>query len=420
MWYFDESTSRLIGIIIALIYFVISRISYICEKRVIAPGVITPFIWGVLLLIYNSIETELYPLSLSLYAILSLWVIMFTMSANFFSRIKIADNIFKCNTLNNSVLSIYIVVVVLSIPLIFSRMLKMGGSDFSTFFVRLRLAQAGMIDEIDYGILRYSMTIAIILLLIAIYRKGTTKIGTYFLAIVNIFCVVATMAKTQFFWLIFPTATVLYFNSKLNVKIIFKGLLLCLCIFVTLQIARGGSSYYGLSVGSAFLQIYILGGLPAFDQIIKSNQHSEAFGYFTLSFFRKILGLSDEGDNVLMTIFNSSGMPGYAFVPFPTNVYTTLSAPYLDFGTYGIVIFGIIQGGLCGFFYKLATRRVIWGIIGYGYLFATICFQFYSDGIFLMLSQFIQFCIIPWFACYFSCQISIGKLSLKSWSHWIR
>ena len=164
------------------------------------------------------------------------------------------------------------------------------------------------------------------------------------------------------------------------------------------------------------MQIYVLGGMPALDQIIDSGEHSTSFGYYTLSFFRKILGFVDSKEsNILITIFNE-GRPGYAYVPVPTNVYTAIFSSYLDFGYIGASIFAIIYGMFAGILYKLAKREVIWAIIGYGYIFATLVFQFYSDAIFVMFSQFIQFCLFPFIACYFSYQLSIGKFSLKKWS----
>ncbi|WP_289157775.1 O-antigen polymerase [uncultured Muribaculum sp.] len=412
----NPELSVALGVLLGCVFLLLCGISYKKFKSLIAPGVVVPFVWGSLLLLYNLLDTPLYRLSNSLYFLVTLWVVSFTFSANFFSCIKLNKSFYKYRDVNRSVLSLYLIIVLICTPLIILRMIKMGGSDINMFFIRLRLAQAGMIDEVNYGILRYPMTLAVVVFLIELYRNKTSKGRIGLLLILNVLFIFAVMAKTQFFWVVFPSVAILYFASRLSKKYIYWICSICLILFTAIQIVRGGENSDGLSVGDAFMQIYVLGGMPALDQIIDSGEHSTSFGYYTLSFFRKILGFVDSKEsNILITIFNE-GRPGYAYVPVPTNVYTAIFSSYLDFGYIGASIFAIIYGMFAGILYKLAKREVIWAIIGYGYIFATLVFQFYSDAIFVMFSQFIQFCLFPFIACYFSYQLSIGKFSLKKWS----
>jgi oligosaccharide repeat unit polymerase len=290
----------------------------------------------------------------------------------------------------------------------------MGGADIGSFFLRLRLAQVGLTDEeINYGVLRYMMSLMLVLFLIELYRHKASSTKMKWLLFFNFFSIIATMAKTQMFWLLLPTFVILYKRKKLSKKILSLGIVLLIGIFALVQTLRGGGGGENeTSLFETFISIYLLGGLPAFDQIVQANITSPVFGYCTLAFFRKILCIDlSNVESQMSSVFNE-GIPGYAYVPLPTNVFTCLANPYLDFGITGIAVFALLSGSICGFFYKLLRKDVVWGTIGYSYLFSTICLQFFDDCLFKMMSQFLQFVLISWFACYFSKRIVIGKLHL--------
>lgn len=376
-------------------------ISLFQKKKFVAPSVLIPILWGGLTLFYGVIDHGMYPLSSKVYVAILFWVTTFYCGAIIFEKVAIKGC--DIHDFHQTTLNFYYKIALISTPFIIYSIYTMGMEGGFSFFANIRLAVVGMSDTSrSLGILRYISTLALITFLIELYQyngsKNKKRIIVLF--VINIIATFSTMAKTSLIYFFVCSLVVLVFKwGKIGWRKLLFALLSLIVVFSLFQILRNlNTMSEGKELIFNMLNVYILGGMPAFDALIKENVSSTLFGANSLSFFYKFIetfaGIS-LADGQGQFIGDGSG---YAMVPFPTNVFTVFAPFYSDFGLIGILVFGFITGALAGIIYRLAKKRVGWAVIFYSYIACALLLEFFSDFIFLMLSQTIQFFLISYFA----------------------
>ena len=145
------------------------------------------------------------------------------------------------------------------------------------------------------------------------------------------------------------------------------------------------------------LYSYVLGGVPALDQIVNSQMSSMYTGQNTLVFadnIRRKLGLLKDSSKEYKHDITEEG---YLYTPYPTNVYTMIGPFWLDY-SYGFVLFAFIIGALAGYFYEIAMRDKKWAVILSAYFSCVLMLQFFGEYIFTNLSYLIQLVLLSLFA----------------------
>ncbi|HCU2526849.1 Uncharacterised protein [Enterobacter hormaechei] len=139
-----------------------------------------------------------------------------------------------------------------------------------------------------------------------------------------------------------------------------------------------------------YLYNYISGGILAFSQL--SETASQGFGYYS---FRNIyLWL-----NIFYPFKIANIIQDWAYVPFPTNIYTYLRPYYVDFGYYAIIfpaIFGFLSGRIYTWKYKNPRAYyVIYPIVLYA-----ILMQMFDDQYLTWLSNWILLIFVGYLMMY--------------------
>lgn len=140
-----------------------------------------------------------------------------------------------------------------------------------------------------------------------------------------------------------------------------------------------------------YIFVYFLSPFTAFDMLINGEipYLNIAFGGRTLGFFYRV-GAKIFGNSVpsyghmFIDVQAPSGM-------LPTNVYTALGNQYMDFGVFGIIVFGIFAGCTFAILYKFfidsdnKAMKIFYLLAIY-----TIVFQFFGEIFFAYLSMTLQ------------------------------
>lgn len=389
------------------------------KRNIIAPTVLVPFVWGGLLFLYNTLNHGMYALSGVVYCVILLWVVSFYFGALIFEKLSIVPCITNC--FYQSTLNVYYKIVFIATPLLIYIVYKIGLGGNYSFFANIRLAAVGMLDSnYNIGILNYVSTLALVTFLIELYQseKRKNKKRVIILFFFNIIAAFSTMAKTSLIYLFVCSLIVLIFKwGRISWKKLLLSVACIIAVFSLFQVLRNlNETRGGSELIYNMLNIYILGGMPAFDALVQENTSSPLFGANSFSFFYKLMetftGMSFENKEGL---FVGDGS-GYAMVPFPTNVFTVFAPFYKDFGLIGVLIFGFITGALAGSVYRLARKQVGWAVIFYSYIACALLLEFFSDFIFLMLSQTIQFFFISFFAYRFRWKVRFFPMQKLEYS----
>ncbi|SHM64062.1 oligosaccharide repeat unit polymerase [Chryseobacterium carnipullorum] len=375
------------SLFIGFMLLLLSFIGYIYDKKILNPLFIMPFIWGIILLLFNIVPHNIYQLQSQFLLSLILWILSF-MSVAFFTLS------FKINTqtsiFNPKIFTIYYYLVIICAPiaifLIVREALKVGPE---LFFLKLRLMNTGIDEDSTFslGPLAYVYNLAnIVCLLFTFYFDKISKKRYYIVLAIAIFLSLITLARTSIVMLLIEIIVILYFKGKLNKKAIVK---FGTTIVVFLGIVTFFRSLAPWEKSVPFLETfstYLFAGMSAFDTI--NHQYELQTGNYTFRFFYAVANALGSSYEVKQNI-----LP-YVYVPIPTNVYTILYPFYKDFGYLGVFTFGSIYGFIFGILYKFANSKNELAIILFAIVFPCLALQFMGENIFLNLSTYLQYLII--------------------------
>jgi len=131
-------------------------------------------------------------------------------------------------------------------------------------------------------------------------------------------------------------------------------------------------------------KIYLLGALPAFDNLLQQNLNAE-FGLNTFKTFFTFIRKFDKNISVLPLTQN------IVFVPMPTNVYTVYQPYYRDFLLFGVIGIQFFLGIWHGFLYKKATMGKAYYVFLYALFLYPLFMQFFEDQYMSLLSMWVQY-----------------------------
>lgn len=386
--------------IVFLFLFFLALLSYRLEKEFFAPLVLSPFVWCILLFIYNVFDLPFDALSNKTLCIILIWNVSLWGGAFVAGRYKRSHPKYMLTIdgqeIDDRSLKIYWIIAIVGwLWLLGVGYRRIVGGGFDNIFLSLRLADTGLMEsDYNYGIGAYAGPIIYLLLLVELLKKKKSKIVIIILVIMNLGLVILTQAKTVVLLNFGGCIIALFLAKKIRIrKLIMIGFVL-MGLMMGIQCLRAADSE-DVSIVNDLLLGYILGGLPAFDQIVMAGTHSTFPGILSLSFFYTLLGalgiLSPPIVSFFPDIFYEGG---YLFVPQPTNVYTVLYRFWTDFSYGGIIIFGLLTGIIAGYFYRLVKLHKLFGILVYSFVCCALMLQFFADYLISGLSYLLQ--IIFW------------------------
>lgn len=376
-----------IGILLILLV-----LSYTVSKSILAPAVVTNFIWTVLLLIYNTVNHGLYTLSDKFYFIVLLWALGFTISALFIEKIKIripqAMKSLNKEGLGNKLLWVMVIALCLSI---YGQYLIGNNLNSDNVFAGIRQHSVSMLnDEEPTIILPAYVSVAKMLAPFAVIVIGTLfflREDRRFIVIIGLILLVVFTLFRSSKMVVVELAFSFFCLYVLKKGITRKKIIYFFSIFVVFMLLahlmRRKEDNTSVDLVH-ILSVYLLSPLPAFDNILNNSSIRliEDFnGEYTFRAFIPYLNLL--GFNL---VGNSDpfNLHFWTYTPLPVNVYTILFGFYVDFGIMGIFVASIVYGAFFGFLWNGGGWRhnIPMFQMAYASCFYILVFQFFSDYLF--------------------------------------
>lgn len=379
-------------LIVGFIFLILLLIGYIKTKSIFSPEVLVTGIWIFIIALYYVLPHNLYAIDGKFVICILIWVFGFFISSS------VAYSLTGCGKMvvrkNEQMYKYEMIFAAIATLIMAIECIRLAlTSDY--FFLYLRALNTGLDDEIQsdvnplWGYLRSAMIVVYLIELINSNPGNKRRRIIFF--VLNILTCFVTMAKSQLFLVVFSTVVILYRKKKIRMRQLCMVALVCLTLFSLMQLLRAQDSNDFSMLN--FLSIYILSGSVAFDEFNPAlfNSGSNTFRFFIALANR--LGLSNVAANETILEYTTIGPDSI------TNVYTLLFPYFVDFGYMGIVVFSIINGALCGYFYKKSQKsepaQIMYAMLSY-----TIVFGFFGEILFANLSTFLQYSIFAYIPYY--------------------
>lgn len=380
-------------LIVGFIFLILLIIGYNKTKSFFSPEVLVTGTWLLIIVLYYLLPHKLFAIDGKFIECILIWVFGFFISSSVtYSLTGYGKAVFEKNKQIYKYEMIFAAIATLIMAVECIRLALT--SDY--FFLYLRSLNTGLDDNIQsnvnplWGYLRSAMIIVYLIELIN--SKPENKRRRIIFFILNIITCFVTMAKSQLFLVVYSTVVILYRNKMIKIRQLLIVAFICFGLFALMQLLRtqDSSDFSMLN----FLAIYILSGSVAFDEFNPASFYggSNVFRFFVALTNR--LGLSNVTANETILEYTIIGPDSI------TNVYTLLFPYFVDFGYIGILVFSVVNGILCGYFYRKSQNSEP-ALIMYVMLSYTIVFGFLGEILFANLSTFLQYAIYAYIPYYF-------------------
>lgn len=389
-----------------IILFCFTIFFYCKNKDFFNPSVVVCGLWAVILLLYNHYDHGLYPLSDSLYTTITVWALLFSLTAHIFKKItfkhhKLPFSYSKYEPCRLNI-KIYNIIIICNILLILS-LFNYGHNSFDLTELR------NLSIEVNYPfhilLLNYINQFSIVYTLGFVFFYGEShKTKMFILCFVMLVTLIFKTNKTGFIVFFMGILFMLKQKKVLTLTRCFYIMGLLLGFMIITAISRGDTESLNWT---DYTIIYLLSPLPAMDMILGDDVaiHYGNWGSATFRMFYKIGELL--GFNVDYSVCNE-----WVQVPLPTNVYTTLKLYYLDFGYIGIWLFAITLGVIWGVVYRYQKKDPAY-MLFYASMIYSLFVQFFGDYFFGFLSVTIQCYVFSFIIIRYIFQNNIPAYSLK-------
>ncbi len=372
-------------IVYSAILLLISHIS--SNQNIFSPATITSALWLACFTLFYYLDHNLYPITQKFILNIVVWITAIWISSlsaqsfQFKNKSKIETSDF--------IRDLLLLISTICFPFLFvwvNDALAVGESN--NWAQNLRLAAIGkskLGDEIYGGLSIILWQISYITELVHFNKKKLWRVllpAIYVLSF-SFF----TMSKTGFLMFFSATVTVLFIKNRISTTKILAGIIIFIIGTFLLQSIRENINFEDADSQTNFITLYILSPISAFETITPCS--SEHFGenvFKTIFAIKYKLGLSN--------IEPIDPILNFVQIPISTNTYTIMYPFYKDFGTWGVLIFGLILGSFWGYLFQKAVKGNTYCTIIFAYVSHMILMQFAGDFTFTNLTGLIKFMII--------------------------
>jgi len=378
------------------------------QRRLLAPPVIFPFLWFLILLLHlifgNTLLPELYPLSNATFLITMIGSVCFMLGGMMPQAIK--TGVESSDNINDQIESVwrtrlrlvFLGVIVVGLPFYIQAAYRVFiASQLDNFLVGIR-TELGYGEE-DIGNTKYFISLSFVVFAINYhaylkYRGWKNVMIVVMNLLVTITYAILATGRSYFFMILAIYMGINYMHHlRITKRIYLTMLAFFIPLFLILGIiyGKGGSSEEKtgdnllLSISTA--GIYVVSPINALDQQIRYQKETNGTGENTLLFFNKIgqqLGFIKKKETPTL-------VQEYAFVPYPTNVYTFYSSYLKDYGyVYAcimLVLFGMLHTWI--YFKAIHTRKLRFTLY-YAVLLYPLLMSFFQDQYMNLFSTWIQ------------------------------
>ncbi len=352
-----------------------------------SPWILSIVIWFLILGLYYTLDTDLYPITEQFYYCLFIWMPIFcicSLAAYYLS----SDAPFTTTPangidFNKSIFYFFFIISLIITPLYLYRIYQIV-TLFDTTDLLNNVRTLAIYGE-GQGFLNYSAVINQALFIVALWAHP--KVPLWQVIILGLACVMnslAIMEKGLIFFVFVSSMFVLFEKKVIRVRsiVIFSLLIIVLFYIFNLGRAEEDSDYQKEETLLDFFTMYALSPPVAFCQLLP-----EVIPQFGTNTFETVyLFLKRFGADVVV----KDKLQEFVFVPVNTNVYTIFQPFFIDFGYRGIAFFAVIYGSVCGFLYRLLRNGNGIGTCFYTYVVYVLLLQFYQENVFLSMVSILQ------------------------------
>ncbi len=367
------------GMIIMCLFLLVWGL-YFSKKFIVAPYIITPFIWLVCFILWVILNHDLPTPSNNFFICITIWICGFTISSMFTDSLSTRLSSSKKEP-SKLVRDIFLLLCVITTLFFLAWSFESLRMDVDMpWALKLRYASLGMKDGKIYGGLQVFLWQVTYLIELYYYDKKKWY-RTAIPATSYLLYSFLTMSKAGFLNIFIMSVSLLILkNGNSIIKKFFPYIILLIVVFFTLQTLRIGSQ----SSKNDTVILYALSSIVAFDTLepYSAQYTAENTGVFFYRMANK-LGLSDIPPKKPILPFIEK--------PIITNTYTVLYPFYVDFGRVGIAVFAVILGLLAGLFFGKSKHGYPAYSILYSYLTTVVIMQYAAETFLTNLSGHIMF-----------------------------
>jgi len=355
-----------------------------------SPWMITIFIWGSILILFQFQNGVLYPLHTKFYTALAIWFPIFCLSAiityQVLPKVKNEkETCVKSFPYNKLLFDLLFAFSLIMTPIYVYQILKivmMFDTEDLLFNIRL-LAVEG---DRNFGILNYTYIINQVLFVIAAWQYPKIPLWKLIVIVIaNCMGCFAIMEKGGLFFMITTALFILYEKQIIKTRsiVVTMGLIVLLFFLFNWSKEIKSDDTAESMTFIDFFAIYVLSPPVAFERV--GEELTTQFGTNTFQYI--YLFLNRFGGNFEV----HQRMQEFVLVPLPTNVYTIFQPFYQDFRFPGIAFFAMVYGIFTGWIYRHFRNGSAIGRCVYAYIVEILFLQFYSESLLQNMVLFIQF-----------------------------
>ncbi len=372
-------------IIYTSVLLIISHI--VSKQNIFSPATLTSALWLVCITLFYTLNHNLYPITQKFTQNITIWITTIWISS-------LSIQSFKFNKKTNLdasefIRDIFLLISTICFPFLFfwvQDALAVG--ETNNWAQNLRLAAIGKSELGDdiYGglsIIIWQITYTVELIHFNKKKFWRTILPAIYILSFSFF----TMSKTGFLTFFSATVTILFLKNRISTTKICAGIFVFIIGLLILQSIRENTNFESSSSQTRFISLYLLSPISAFETLTPSSSVHPGENVFRIIFAIKYkLGLSN--------IEPIEPILEFVKVPMYTNTYTIMYPFYKDFGTSGVLVFGLILGTFWGYLFKKSIVGNTYCTIIFAYISHMILMQFAGDFTFTNLTGLIKFMLI--------------------------
>ena len=368
------------------------------------PALYSAYWSGLLIALYASGDA-FYPISLTTVMLLFLGklafslgglLVLFSLGRRSWSRLPNPDP--RRKIIVRHILDTGLLLLLAALPFYWALLQNASEkSGMDDFWVGIRYQTVEATDGEEFGVFSRIRYFSAVLALIAVneFDGKRQRWRPVALILVSMMYLVFSMGRFDAVMLIFSLLGVYWIRSnRINARSALIVGVLVLVLFVTVGVVlnKGGSTSATLSENLQLIykdiQLYVLGGIVAFDQYVAGVVPIETG--LTFRFFTALAKVFNANIHVpLLT-------QAWTDTPRPTNVYTVYFPYYSDFGSLGVMVIMFALGGIATLVYLAARRGHPLSVILYGHLFGCLFLTNFTYPFLTSLSTWLQLIVITW------------------------
>jgi oligosaccharide repeat unit polymerase len=386
-------------VVAAVVLMSLGCLNLCIRRSLFYPPVLFCIWWSFLLLVVACSGDSFYPLSLKTLGVFVLGALSFTAGGS--ARILFHRPSFQLYVVTgtqqqiaNRFLTLGIIALVAAFPFYWMRLQELRAASFFNDFWRgvRQQTSSGFSDQGGFGFYAYVMGVATFLSLIAVYNSdgsGKARLRSLVVIALTLAYHFLTAARMGAMTTLLGLMTVSRIRSgKVNWRLWAVGALCLIFVFTVpaILLHKGGDP--SKSVIENFdgvlssLQVYLVGGVVAFDQIV--DDPSVVPSWLSFRFFlaaAHAIGFNVTVPNVVLP---------FTATPALTNVYTIYGSYFSDFGWLGVAVLLFLLGYLLTMLYQSASRQRPESVVLFGIAVSYLLMSAATDGFLISMSYWLQ------------------------------